>query len=127
LHLRTLKRSWILAAVAFLMLLTQTRSLFAHAILVRSTPAKNATVAGGEVEFALHFNSRIDAPRSLLILVLPDSKTTPLPVEKTDSLETLGAKASHLADGVYTLRWQVLANDGHISRGEIPFTVKNAK
>lgn len=112
--------------MAFL-LLTQTRSLFAHAILVRSTPVKNATVAGEEVAFSLHFNSRIDAPRSLLILVLPGGKTQPLAVEKTDSLETLGAKASHLGEGAYTLRWQVLANDGHISRGEIPFTVKNAK
>jgi methionine-rich copper-binding protein CopC len=28
-----------------------------------------------------------------------------------------------LAAGAYRLRWQVLASDGHITRGEIPFTV----
>jgi methionine-rich copper-binding protein CopC len=28
-----------------------------------------------------------------------------------------------LAPGDYRLRWQVLAYDGHITRGEIPFTV----
>ena len=48
---------------------------------------------------------------------------TPLTVLKTDSLESLEAKASHLAAGRYTLRWQVLAIDGHITRGDIPFTV----
>jgi methionine-rich copper-binding protein CopC len=37
------------------------------------------------------------------------------------------AKAFHLAAGSYTLRWQVLASDGHISRGEIPFNVRNGK
>jgi methionine-rich copper-binding protein CopC len=28
-----------------------------------------------------------------------------------------------LATGVYVLRWQVLAVDGHITRGDIPFSV----
>ena len=28
-----------------------------------------------------------------------------------------------LTPGVYVLRWQVLAIDGHITRGDVPFTV----
>ena len=28
-----------------------------------------------------------------------------------------------LTPGAHTLRWQVLAVDGHITRGEVPFTV----
>jgi methionine-rich copper-binding protein CopC len=28
-----------------------------------------------------------------------------------------------LAPGAYTLHWQVLAVDGHITRGNVPFTV----
>jgi methionine-rich copper-binding protein CopC len=119
-----LPKKHLLLALALTLLLPL--KAHAHALLVRSTPLPSATVDGKEVTFDLHFNSRIDAPRSLLILVLPDGKTTQsLTVLKTESLETLDAKAPHLADGNYTLRWQVLANDGHISRGEIPFTVKN--
>jgi methionine-rich copper-binding protein CopC len=30
---------------------------------------------------------------------------------------------AHLAPGNYTIRWQVLAVDGHITRGDVPFTV----
>ena len=36
------------------------------------------------------------------------------------------ATAKSLKPGAYSIRWQVLAPDGHISRGEIPFTVKPA-
>jgi methionine-rich copper-binding protein CopC len=28
-----------------------------------------------------------------------------------------------VAPGAYVLRWQVLAVDGHITRGDVPFTV----
>jgi methionine-rich copper-binding protein CopC len=31
-----------------------------------------------------------------------------------------------LLPGEYRLRWQVLASDGHITRGEIPFAVSGA-
>jgi len=36
----------------------------------------------------------------------------------------LSARAQQLAPGKYTLRWQALAVDGHITRGEVPFTVE---
>jgi hypothetical protein len=50
-------------------------------------------------------------------------------VEKLDPLsqpspDALAAKTKRLAPGAYVLRWLVLANDGHITRGEIPFEVK---
>jgi hypothetical protein len=47
----------------------------------------------------------------------------PLALGKTDSADILSAKASNLPPGDYRLRWQVLASDGHITRGEIPFSV----
>ena len=31
--------------------------------------------------------------------------------------------AAELQPGEYTVRWQVLAVDGHITRGDVPFTV----
>ncbi len=31
--------------------------------------------------------------------------------------------ATDLRPGDYTVRWQVLAVDGHITRGDVPFTV----
>ena len=34
------------------------------------------------------------------------------------------APAAPLAPGAWRLRWQVLALDGHITRGDIPFTLR---
>jgi methionine-rich copper-binding protein CopC len=97
----------------------------AHAILKSSSPAIGATVTGPNLELTLTFNVRIDAARSKLHLLKPDTSTIELPLVKHASADTLGSKLTGLKPGAYTIRWQVLAPDGHISRGEIPFTVKN--
>ena len=95
----------------------------AHAILLDSTPAVNAAVAGPTVTIALHFNSRIDHARSRLTLTLPDRTTKVLPITKSSAEEIVEASAE-LPPGSYSLRWQVLAVDGHITRGDVPFTVQ---
>jgi methionine-rich copper-binding protein CopC len=101
------------------------RHVLAHAILLSSNPARNATVPGEELNIELRFNSRIDASRSLLVLAQPDSKIQTLVILKSTAPALMEAKVTHLVPGAYTLRWQVLASDGHVSRGEIPFTVRN--
>jgi hypothetical protein len=97
---------------------------FAHAIILEAIPAPNATVSGPDVQIILKFNSRIDGTRSRLTLVQPDKTTHSVDIEKQDSPDKLKARVAGLATGVYVLRWQVLAADGHISRGEIPFKIK---
>jgi hypothetical protein len=94
----------------------------AHAILMESTPAVNATIAGPSIAFALHYNSRVDHDRSRLTLTLPDSTTQVLPIAPTSPEDGLLTSAD-LKPGRYSLRWQVLAVDGHITRGDVPFTV----
>ena len=95
----------------------------AHAIVVSAQPAVDAVVHGTTAEVVLRFNSRIDRERSRLLLVRADGSSTALALEDTPSPDTLVAKAAGLAPGPYRLRWQVLAIDGHITRGDIPFTV----
>src|SRR5258706_10132890 len=46
----------------------------AHAIILESSPAVNATVAGPELDIVLRFNSRIDRARSSLTLNAPPAK-----------------------------------------------------
>jgi methionine-rich copper-binding protein CopC len=98
-------------------------SAAAHAVLLESTPAVNGTAAGPDISIKLRFNVRIDAGRSRLTLVPPTGAVQPLEIGKQTSADTLSAGASGLPPGQYRLRWQVLASDGHITRGEIPFTV----
>jgi len=114
-----------LAALITLAITTVVVRLDAHAILKSSSPAAGSVVAGPDVPVTLTFNVRVDAARSRLELLMPDASTIPLPAGKQPSPDTLASKLSGLKSESYTIRWQVLAPDGHISRGEIPFTVKN--
>ena len=98
-------------------------SAFAHAILLESNPALKSSVAGPDVPLRLRFNVRIDTARSRLTLVRPDGSSQALEISKQAPPDTVSARATGLLPGAYRLRWQVLASDGHITRGEIPFTV----
>ncbi len=93
----------------------------AHAILVDSTPAPNGHVHPGTLAIKFRYNSRIDAPRSKLTLTAPDGTSTRLDShgEGADLLDA----TTQVTPGDYTLHWQVLAIDGHITRGNVPFTV----
>lgn len=99
------------------------RSATAHAILLESSPSINGIVAGPSILVKLRFNVRIDAIRSRLTLVKPDASTQLLVITKAAPADTLASQAQGLTPGEYRIRWQVLASDGHITRGEIPFQV----
>ena len=94
-----------------------------HAILKETSPAANSKVAGPDVPIVLKYNVRIDTKLSKLSLLNPDHTTTELKLEDQNSPDTVTSKATGLKPGAYRIRWQVLAPDGHITRGEIPFTV----
>lgn len=108
-------------AVALLLLLPHTA--FAHAVLVKSTPAQGASVKTGDLEITLTYNSRIDALHSTLHLVGPDGKAQTLAVDEHAAPNLLVSKAAGLTAGPYKLEWQVQASDGHISRGVVAFRV----
>ena len=94
-----------------------------HAVLKDSSPMANGTVEGPDVPIRLHYNVRVDAARSKLELLNPDQSTTSLAIGKQPAADTLTSEAKGLKPGTYKIRWQVLAPDGHITRGEVPFTV----
>lgn len=96
----------------------------AHAIIVSSSPAAGATVSGDAVAIRLHFNSRIDHARSQLTLLAPNGTSQKLTPASDASADELDADATRLSSGAWRLRWQVLSVDGHITRGDIPFTVR---
>jgi methionine-rich copper-binding protein CopC len=94
----------------------------AHALLVESTPAPNSSVAGPDIEIRMRFNSRVDEVRSRLTLVFPDHTTYRLEIHK-QAADMLTSRATGLKSGAHSLQWQVLASDGHLTRGEVPFAV----
>lgn len=112
---------WI--ALFTLLLSCGVGSARAHAILEGSEPKIAATVAEGDVALRLRFNSRIDHARSVLTLIRPDRSRTTLPIAADTAPEIVASRIA-LTPGAYVVRWQVLAVDGHITRGDVPFTVK---
>ncbi len=94
----------------------------AHAILIESEPPARATVPPGPTGIRLRFNSRIDHARSRLALRAGTAERV-LPLDPGSPADVLAA-SSDLAPGAYVLRWQVLAVDGHITRGDVPLTVQ---
>ena len=96
---------------------------WAHAILMESKPALHSSVKGPDASVWLRFNVRIDGSRSRLRLVAPDGSQQTLPLVKQAQPDVLESQAAGLKPGAYKLQWQVLASDGHISRGEVAFTV----
>ena len=100
------------------------RPAAAHAILVDSTPAPLGHVPAGHLALLLRYNSRVDAGRSKLVL-RHDGHETRLAQTAGDTPDVLRA-ALDVTPGEYVVAWQVLATDGHITRGRVPFTVDAA-
>src|ERR1700689_1736399 len=114
----------VMGFVVAVLIAARPRLALAHAVLLSSSPQKNASVNGPDITISLKYNSRVDGARSSLTLVKPDGSverigalTQPLP-------DTLLATGHKLAKGAYVLRWQVLSSDGHITRGAVPFQVE---
>lgn len=115
-----LLRSLLLFVVA----ISFSAQLWAHAVLMESTPAANAVVSGDSIAITLRFNVRIDGGRSKVHLESSDGTSVNLPTTTDAGPDRLQSQATGLKPGAYKLIWQVLASDGHMTRGEIPFTVR---
>jgi len=97
------------------------RPAAAHAVLVSSDPPAGSTVPMGYVTFTLTFNSRIDRNRSRCDLIGANGERPNLTIAPGGPDETL--QVSFIAPaGPNIIRYQVLAFDGHFTRGEIMFT-----
>jgi methionine-rich copper-binding protein CopC len=115
---------YLLLAAIFSAILFVPKAALAHAVLLASTPSAHATVKGPEIAVHLKFNSRIDGEHSRLYLVNSSGKVETLTLASQDAPDTLDAQSVKVSAGGYTIRWQALASDGHITRGEIPFVVQ---
>jgi copper resistance protein C len=116
----------LLPASALLALLPRRRAS-AHALVVGSEPAVGSALAAGPARVWVRFNSRIDHARSRLVLHGPEKAEAPLaPAPANDDPVLLTAPADGVpwAPGAWRLRWQVLALDGHITRGDVPFAIR---
>ena len=118
--------SWLVAGVITIcgIATLAPRAAWAHAVLVSAQPAENSTVAGPDVAVLLKYNSRVDIEHSTLMLLTPAGKLDKVAIGSEPEPGVLSARLTGLVKGSYELRWQVLAIDGHVTRGKVLFQIK---
>ena len=121
---RALHQAVCYVFIPFLLIVGIASPVWAHAVLMDSKPKASTTVSGPDLPIWLRYNVRVDGSRSRLHLIAPDGSDVALDPLKQPTPDTLESHATGLKPGAYKLEWQVLASDGHISRGEVDFTVK---
>ena len=126
------RRHLALTGIALLLSLINMGHVRAHTALVMATPAAGSTVTEFPEEITLEFNEPL--------LVIGTSKTNFFDLTGPDGfkieLEDLpvdGARLSartsqgDLAPGEYVISYRVVAEDGHVLRGEFGFTYNSSQ
>jgi methionine-rich copper-binding protein CopC len=115
---------WVLVAILFVPVIAS-----AHASLVKSLPARRATVDTPPPRVQLWFNERLEPAFSRLSVWdarkievdLKDVQVAP------DDPKQLSVGIPALGAGVYTVRFRVLSVDGHVVESEFAFTVRGPR
>lgn len=97
----------------------------AHAALVRSSPARRATLGRSPARVQLWFSERLEPAYSSVSVWTADGRRVDAGdarVEPEDPTQ-LSVGLPALAPGRYTVRFRVLSVDGHIVESTLPFTV----
>ena len=96
-----------------------------HFSLSKSEPVAEATVAPPE-ELRLWFTQAPQDNSTSVRLMAGDAvvETGPAIPDSEDDRVYSVAVGRTLEEGGYTIAWRAMAADGHVVRGEIPFTVQ---
>ena len=113
------------AALAAAASLAVAGPVFAHAELVRSNPAANATVRSPRT-ITLTFSERVAPAFSKFELTMPAHRME-IPVTTTvsrDGKRIVGTVGSRLMKGSYRVSWTAAGSDGHKMTGSYSFKVR---
>jgi methionine-rich copper-binding protein CopC len=114
------------AAALALVLLALPAAAGAHAVLVKSSPARRAVLSTPPGRVELVFNERLEPAYSTVSVWsagearVDDGKVVIGP----DEPRRLTVGVPSLAPGQYTVRFRVLSVDGHVVEGSFPFELR---
>jgi copper resistance protein C len=121
-----MRRLLVFAAIAALFL--EPGAAWAHAKLVRSEPAQRAVLSRPPSQLRLWFNERLEPAFSVATVLDASGNTvtsTQAAVSKTDP-KLLVLPLPRLANGAYTVQFQVLSVDGHTVKSGFRFEIREA-
>jgi len=98
----------------------------AHALLVKSEPARRAALVRPPAQVRLWFNERLEPAFCTLVVLNADGKpATAEPAQVSpDNPKLLELALPVLGPGLYTVQYKVLSVDGHTVKASYTFTVK---
>jgi methionine-rich copper-binding protein CopC len=97
----------------------------AHARLVTATPAANAMAMPAPTELRLKFSEGLELKFAKVTVTGPDKRavaTGPAKLAPDDETALIVPLPAPLAEGKYEVEWQVVAKDGHKTKGAYGFT-----
>lgn len=99
---------------------------FAHAILVKSTPAKDSVVTVSPSQVDVWFNDKVGSEFKALAVIDSTGKRLDNKDVQQETFDEshLYATLQPLVPGTYTVRYRVVSIDTHIVTGKFQFTVK---
>lgn len=100
--------------------------VFAHAILVKSQPAKDEVISVSPKQIDVWFNDKVGSEyKALAVIDSAGKRMDNKDVEQESGNEAhLYATLQPLVPGTYTVRYRVVSIDTHIITGKFQFTVK---
>lgn len=113
--------------VLFLTGALMTPTVWAHAHLQQQTPAANTEVSPSPNQLTLDFSEGVEASFSGLTLLDPRGKTVstePAVRSESNNKQLIIPLQRSLAPGLYTVKWHVVSVDGHKTKGQYQFSVK---
>jgi copper resistance protein C len=112
--------------LALLALLLLPQVAGAHAVMVKSSPARRAVVAVSPSRVELTFNERLEPAYSTLSVW--GNEATPVDdgrvVVAPEDARRLSVGLPPLKHGKYAVKYRVLSVDGHVVEGTFPFEVR---
>jgi methionine-rich copper-binding protein CopC len=118
-------RSIFGCAAGAAMILSAATTAFAHAHLVRATPAVGTTIHEAPAEVLLRFNEKIETAFSTVVVRDSAGKQVDkadAQVDKTDRLQ-MRVSVPALTPGTYKVEWRVMSADTHKVNGNFTFVV----
>lgn len=117
-------KSWsrVLLALTVLMLCAGGR-VGAHAYVDRSIPSDGSEIAQPPKDIRVWFTEPLETRFSTLKLVDAQGKPVSGTRQVAEGDFVLSLQIPSLSDGVYTVQWQVLSKDTHVTDGTITFAV----
>jgi len=123
---RTHRRTAILAAAPFALALAATAA-FAHAQLMKASPAVGGAVKASPTEIRLKFTEGLEPRFSGIVLTGESGAAVPIGkanVEPGDASTFVAPIPQPLKPGAYTVTWHAVSVDTHKTQGSYQFTVE---